>query len=354
MLSRVVWFTAFLIRIKALRVIGFADWRQNCKRLKNAEQDDQMLKACLDTYGKFLVAVRVATHDELRELEIENTSGYYLMGACGGGKSCSASYINRHKGTRRWCWLPGENTSIGNKWSCCKNKGRRAALCVFNHPTQAPSLNPTTDHPSQAPSLKPTTDPSEIPTSDPTMAPSRQPTITPTRLPTTIPTRAPTSSPTDKLSSSPTAAPTPEPTSPPTSNPTACKDNFLWCERVSAICSTVEEITRDYLFEVCPESCGVCKNNFVKDVLPVCEDFPYFCDEDFRKYCPSTCGNYVTESPTSMPTTKCDGVIDTLENYIDFMISTKCDAVIIDKLEGHIDFITYVFCLKYKENKESC
>jgi len=101
-----------------------------------------------------------------------------------------------------------------------------------------------------------------------------------TSFPTASPTEKPTSlSPTEKPTS---LSPTEKPTSLPTRIP--CKDQFTWC------------------------------------VFPnICDDF------DFRPYCPFSCDDCRTASPTSMPTRfpteECAAREDLLEAVIDHMLN---------------------------------
>jgi len=107
------------------------------------------------------------------------------------------------------------------------------------------------------------------------------PTATPTRRPTTNPTPNPTRSPT-----SPTGSPTRSPTRPPTPFPTMCKDTFSWCAYLA--------------------------------MLDKCDDADFF-----RLYCPFTCDNCSTESPTSMPTASpteySDDTLGIMEGVIDYL-----------------------------------
>ena len=45
-----------------------------------------MLAACMSKYK--LTSISVETHDQPLEMEIENTSGVYLLGTCGDSTSC--------------------------------------------------------------------------------------------------------------------------------------------------------------------------------------------------------------------------------------------------------------------------
>lgn len=203
MVSIILFLTYHFYATLALKIIGFAYWQQDGRIQSSAEQDALMLAACSDAYSE---SNSVATHDELTEMEIENTSGICLLGACGGSNSCKGLLKPELvDGFSRNCWIPGHFTKSmlvnGDCWFAT-----RSTLCVLRmSPTTVPSWWPSFI-PTELPTVIPTTTPTNIPTTE---IPTELPTVTPTTAPTPtteIPTELPTVTPTPQLT--PTAAPT--------------------------------------------------------------------------------------------------------------------------------------------------
>lgn len=178
MLSKLIFLVTIFCATRALEIKGFANWQQDDRIHSNDEQDALMLEACTNAYSD---SNSVATHDELIEMEIENTSGRWLAGACGGSTSCNGkAFDHLLDGLARNAWSDGKITLSTNfhdhLWV-----NPMSALCVFRSSlTELPTVTP-------APSVSPT-----IPTSKPTAAPTKAPTELSTFRQTFLPTAYPT------------------------------------------------------------------------------------------------------------------------------------------------------------------
>merc|ERR1719427_334553 len=91
MLSIIIGITLTLFRVRALTVIGFASWTQNAFTQSDADQDMLMVEACTNRYN--VEPIGAATHSELLEMEIDNTSGGELLGICGDSTACKDVFI---------------------------------------------------------------------------------------------------------------------------------------------------------------------------------------------------------------------------------------------------------------------
>jgi len=200
MLPKIIFFAIHLYASTAVeQILGFAIWHQNAYSQSNAEQDELMVLACLNTYSK---ANSVATHDELVEMGIENTSGKCLIGACGDRSSCEGIiHEGVVDGISRNCWVPNSWTSTAPV-DHCRINSQRSTLCVFrvsSSPTAVPSEGPSsppteiqTPTPTEWPSPSPTEMPTVIPTEWPSISPTENPTPTQSEMPTELPTVTPT------------------------------------------------------------------------------------------------------------------------------------------------------------------
>jgi len=201
MLSKIIFFAIHLYASTAVeQILGFAIWTQDAFSQSNAEQDKLMVSACLNEYSG---ANSVATHDELVEMGIENTSGRHLIGACGDRLSCEgSSHEGLVDGNNRNCWRENSWTSEPPSDDCRTHF--RSTLCVFR--------GFGTSNPTAVPSEGRTSSPTEIPTPTPTEWPSSSPTELPTQIPTVWPSISPTENPMPTQSEMPTEVPTATPT----------------------------------------------------------------------------------------------------------------------------------------------
>lgn len=308
MLSIMICIASVLYRTKALTVIGFATWSQNGNLQSDAEQDALMLEECITKYN--VEAIGAATHDELVEMEIENTSGFILIGTCGDSSSCEGrAQSDLVDGHARNCWRGGSTqvTLSSNFGNNCYHSPR-ATLCVLRSSTSMPSTVPT-GWPSSTPTEMPTPIPTEMPTSIPTDLPTQLPTATPTKPVTLSPSFAPTSSPispttnpttvpTGLPSFLPTEMPTPTPTDRPTQLPTGTPTKM-----VSSLPSETASVTLTPTKK--PTELSTFNETFVPTAQPIQE----------TESCPETVGR--------------------LEIVIDYLLD-------------------YVFCLKHEKDKDNC
>jgi len=208
-----------------------------------------MVEACINRYN--VEPIDAATHSELVEMEIENTSGEWLLGTCGDGTSCEGvARSHLVDGHYRNCWGHGTQTVSEQVIRTCSSNSR-TTLCVVGNPTSMPTSQTEmpTPTPTQMPTPIPTNNPTQIPTeivtlhrrrgppfphyfppapiANPTTDPTGQPSISPTEVPsftpTVQPTLVPTVSPTEMVTPSPTHAHTSHSTAPteiPTPTPT--------------------------------------------------------------------------------------------------------------------------------------
>jgi len=329
MLSIIFGLSLTLYIAKALTVIGFATWSQNGNIQSDADQDMLMVEACINRYS--LESIGAATHSELVEMEIENTSGDYLIGTCGDGTSCEGLVLSKLvDGHSRNCWQHGKQTVSSQVHDNCYHSSSRTTLCVVRLPTSMPTSqtemptptptqmptpiptnNPTqlpTEIVTQSPSFIPTLSPSTAPTANPTTDPTGQPSISPTEMPTFTPTvqttMVPTVSPTEMVNPSPTYAPTSSPSTDPTVNPTTVLTGQQSISPTEIPTPTpTDQLTQH------PTDTPTELSTFKQTFLP-------------------------TANPTK-ETESCPETIERLETVIDYLLD-------------------YVFCLKHEKDKDNC
>jgi hypothetical protein len=194
-----------------------------------------------------------------------------------------------------------------------KNPTNQPTLFPTNQPTLFPTNQPTlfptnqpTLFPTNQPTLFPTNQPTKIPTNQPTLFPTNPPTVNPTNPPSEDPTNPPTENPTNPPTENPTNLPSKNPTNPPTKNPT-------------------NPPTMNPTNQVTLRPTGVPSRIPCKDEFSWCV-YPTICDtDDLRQYCPFSCDDCLTASPTSMPTLSptddCAAREDLLEGVIDHILT---------------------------------
>jgi len=310
MLSIIIGITLTLYSVKTLTVIGFASWTQNAMIQSDADHDMLMVEACINRYN--VEPIGVATHSELLEMEIDNTSGGYLVGTCGDSTSCTCLFwVDGHS---RNCWFPGKQTVSEQAWDDCRTSSR-TTLCVVRNLTSMPTSQTEmpTPTPTQMPTPIPTNNPRELPTStvptaNPTTEPTGQPSISPTEMPTSTPTVqptvVPTVNPTEMVIPLQTYAPTSSPSAAPTVNPTTVLTGQQSISPIEVPTQTPTDQLTQHTTDT-PAQLSTFKQTFLPTADPTKE----------TESCPETIGR--------------------LETVIDYLLD-------------------YVFCLKHEKDKGNC
>jgi len=162
MLSIIIGITLTLFRVRALTVIGFASWTQNAFTQSDADQDMLMVEACTNRYN--VEPIGAATHSELLEMEIDNTSGGELLGICGDSTACKGRvYSGVVDGHSRNCWHNGKQTVPEQVYDDCRTSSR-TTLCVVRNPTSMPTSQ--TEMPTPTPTQMPTLIQTFLPTAN--------------------------------------------------------------------------------------------------------------------------------------------------------------------------------------------